>query len=324
MIVTAVLCSFVPTRLFSQESIAGISVFSFLDWFFITVPNTDWISDKVYGISLETYRFVLAAFWCFLLILIFLWQSRRMSGKKNTLSVLCTILMIGILFLGIRFHLRTNDSIVRKDYSPFGTLRSEEIYRANVKEGEEKAANFSVSAMELELIVKSNLSGNAVLDITNPNLKQYLFTLYHGYQVKNVTDGEGNKLFYIRNGDFLDIDTPTGASQLIISYEGQGWKYFSNYQGIALPGYFAYYPVAGHLSLWDSKNCSTRVNHYENMYFHVTVKSSLNVFCNLDTVGPNEIDLLRFFAKMCNFTPFCVIIKKKTKGVLWLTKNQRQ
>ena len=67
IIVSALVCSPVPSGIFASESILGYPVLAFFDWFSILAPNTSWVADDIYGASIEAYRWVLAAFWILLL-----------------------------------------------------------------------------------------------------------------------------------------------------------------------------------------------------------------------------------------------------------------
>ncbi len=289
MLLFALLCSPIPAQTFSEERIAGISVFAFFDWFAILAPNTNWLPDGMYGLAIEACRWALAGFWIFALWAGIRWKLGR--GRRWGRRAMALGLAALAVVCGVRFALRGGDSVVRKDYRPNGTLSGESIYREQNPVGQERPANFSVPRYELTLTAHSKLKAAARVELTPTDLPAYDFTLYHGYEVASVTDENGRPLSFTRDGDFLTVQTPGGAAALQFRYAGNGGKYYSNYQGIVLPGYLPYYPMPGRLAIWDPDSGNMKVHtEFPTAQFQVTVRSPLQVASNLPRTSPNRFE----------------------------------
>lgn len=306
MVLSALMVSPVPTKLFSGAVIWGVSIMQFLDWFAIGVPNPTWTADGVYGIAMETSHWVLAGFWilCLSAVLMGRMNKKRRFVKWSVLGIV--ILALGC---GIRFGARGNDSLVQKDYRPEGTLRHEYNYRRENKTDEVVNAEFAVEKYDLHFDIKDKLEATAKIYLAENELTHYKMTLYRGFDVKSVTDEQNRQLAFTRNGDFLEIETDGTVQMLEINYSGTAGKYYVNRQGIALPGYFVYYPVPGYLQLWDATNGAMAVHtEFVQTEFHVTVDSALDVISNLPEVEDNQ------FAGMANtVTLYAGLIKAEQK-----------
>ena len=283
--ISALFCSPVPSMIFSSEEIFGCTILRIFDWFAILAPNTDWVADTLYGVSVEPYRWFLAAFYFFILFSIIAFILAKGNKRKNACALLLFVLS---LLSCMRFICRDNDCIIRKDFRPDGTLQAEFNYRKNNSEQTAKAANFSVENYIIDLTIRSNTKADVYLTLAENDLNEYIFTLYHGYSVERVDDANGSELEFERNGDFITVYTNEGARELHFTYSGNAGKYFANYQGIALPGYLPFYPVPGHIKLWESSKSENVVNtDREPAYFDVYVDSNLMVSSNLERIANN-------------------------------------
>ena len=285
----ALLCSSVVAALFANVEVAGIPLASIFDWFSITVPNSKWLADTAYGVAMENCRWILAAFWALLLLSIILWKYR---AKKNLFEVcIAGLCLIGALFCGVRFGLRGNDSILIKDKRPDGILYGENNYRMSKGSEDVIAADFTAEKYELILNIDESLDAVATIHVFPTDLEQYCFTLYHGYKVSSVTNESGERLSFTQEGDYLEIISTGNTKALTVSYSGNGNKYFANKQGISLPGYFSYYPMAGHLPVWDFQKAAFFVNtDFNDAEFYVKVNSHNKVYSNLKTIGENTFE----------------------------------
>lgn len=280
------LSSSICMSLFGASTIGAFSVAGILDWFGLSVPNADWIGDSVYGVALEPCRWVLTAFWCSLLLAVLLWKNR--ARKRRVLWLLPAVCLLLALFCGVSFALRDGDSIMQKDGRPDGLLTKELNYRTTHAIGEASPANFTVESYTLDLSVYKRLDATATIRLRPAQNGEYRFTLLHCYEVTAVEDEAGNTLAYERDGDFLDIRTDGTLSSVVIRYHGNAGKYYANSQAICLPAYCAYYPLPGHLVLWDSVRGSTApVAGMEHTEFSVRVSSGLQLYSNLPETSPN-------------------------------------
>ena len=283
IIVSALVCSPVPSGIFASESILGYPVLTFFDWFSILAPNTSWVADDIYGASIEAYRWVLAAFWILLLTAAIVFAT----AKRNRKTYMMASVLIVLSFLcGVRFVCRSNDSIIRKDYRPYGTLQHEFTYRQKYPEQQELPADFHVSKYCIELTVRNNTKATVRIELKENDRNEYRFTLYHGYVINSIKDGNGDKLNFDQNGDYVTVYAPMGTKELNFSYSGSAGKYYSNYQGIALPGYLPYYPVPGFVKFYEAGQIVVNTD-LEPTDYEVYVDSNMAVASNLPKTDDN-------------------------------------
>lgn len=286
IIFVTIMVSPIPLRLFSDQTIGSFSLSSILDWFHLSVPNADWVSDSVYGIPMEFARWILCLFWVFLLLLIIAYNIRK-NLQGNRIAVL-GFLCLAVLILGARFVYRHNDSIIYKDNRRDGLHNELSAYYADKELPEEEPASFSIEAYKIEICVKNNLKAKVSISIGNRETHDPLrFTLHHGLIIEEICDADGNNLEYNRNIDYLTIDTE--EREIVISYSGKMGKYYSNYQAAFLPGYSAFYPIPGVHHLWQNETASIKPVQVDSQtHFDVEVTSGQTFFSNLRSVSANS------------------------------------
>jgi hypothetical protein len=137
--------------------------------------------------------------------------------------------------------------------NPENTLAHDQYYYTGQDaEIKDEKAEYEISAYQMELSIGLEMSADVVMDVSQ-SLPEYKMSLYHGYKVKSAYDGSGNVLSFTQEGDYVTITNSTDSEigQIRLVYEGCSPAYYSNVQGIFLPGYFAYYPRAGFVPLYD-------------------------------------------------------------------------
>ncbi len=283
IIVSALVCSPVPSRIFASESIFGYPVLALFDWFSILAPNTSWVADDIYGVSIEAYRWVLATFWILLLTAVIVFATAKRNRKTYMMA---SVLIALSLLCGVRFVFRSNDSIIRKDYRPYGTLQHEFTYRQKNTDQQELVADFHISKYYITLAVRNNAKATVRIELKENDLTEYRFTLYHGFVINSIKDEKGTELEFDQKGDYVTVSAPMGTEELNFAYSGNAGKYFSNYQGIALPGYLPYYPVPGFMKFYESGQIVVNTAR-EPAYYEVHVDSTLAVASNLPKTDDN-------------------------------------
>lgn len=200
--------------------------------------------DPAYGLPVEWYRFALALFWVLALGAVAL-LSTRPSPPKNRRWVAGGMVALSLFCL--------TAYLCKQGYRPMDSRIDggmvDSYYLHTSVQPREEPAGFAVSACEMDLRVGDGLKARVVLDLEQTEgLAGLKFTLYHGYRLQAVTDGAGNRLPFEREGDYLYIpqDAGTPLSQLTFSYGGMSGEFYSNTQGIHLPGYFPYFPMEGY------------------------------------------------------------------------------
>lgn len=237
-----------------------------------------------FGFSVLPYRFALAFLWVFGLSTLLAYKL--MQGQRPRQKVLCTLL--AALFTGsvVAYALPASKTIMNHD--PAQAL--EHDYHYYVKSGHaqrEEAATFAVLSYNLEMKVGSQLTVAARLQVSK-DLPEYRFTLYHGYTVQKVLDQRGESLPFAQEGDYLQVKGGGQVSQLTIVYKGNSPKFYSNLQGIYLPGYFPYYPVAGYKTIYDAERMQFSVTTLGRpVDFQVHIRAGQKVFSNLQETTKN-------------------------------------
>lgn len=276
--------SLIPT----SGDASQFDIVNIIDFFCITAPDTSWVPDTIYGLSIEMCRWALALFWIAFLLSVFFYLNmpKKWMKCKTAIVILCGIAFVG--FVG--FAQSGLDSVIRLDLRNSGAAYGDGIYGYS-HENKVEEAGFKVLSYDLDLSVTRRLYATANMQVTrNQENDHYLFTLYRGYKITSIVDENGNTLEYTRDGHYLDIVYPLAESEgtISITYEGSGNRYYSNYQGIALPGYVPWYPMAGYLELWDYDTNRTYVNiDSSEKSFYVTIDTKLPVVSNLEQIDTN-------------------------------------
>jgi hypothetical protein len=258
----------------------GINIYPFREILNILPPNLNWEGDLLYGLSIELYRWnlltSLISFISFLLIL-------KLNKKKHKYL---SFIAIGLIILSLfNFYGYTKSgSIVKKDYNPKNYVAFDELYYMNDIQKEEKVS-FKISAYNMNFTINRQLQSNIsiYLDEKKP-LSTYKFTLYRNYKIEKILGKNSEILEYKRDGDYFEIINPTNEKleKITILYSGYSPVFYSNAQGVLLPGCFPYYPIEGYKRIYikeESKFISI-IRDY-NTKFEVTVKSNLNIYSNL-------------------------------------------
>ena len=253
-------------------------------WTALTVP-TGWELDHLYGIPVEGVRFLLVLFWIFVFLFVFFLEQKK--EKRNTLLI--CFCAGAVLLCGTGYYLR--DAVYRLDTVSFhGSVNADYLYYEQ-RHDEEKAADFSVSEYKLKLQLRDRIKGEAVLTLSDDSLgrDQYCFTLQHGLLCESVSDETGRKLRFLQEGDYLDVyrDSAETFTSLLFQYQGN-MTYYADRQGVLLLGGTGFYPLPGHLSLWDAGRQKLRMVSGKNTAsFFLTVDSPLKLTSNLNEIEDN-------------------------------------
>ena len=283
-----ILSSNIPPQVFASEKIVGVPILVLWDWFALLAPNTDYIADSIYGIANEECRWMLAVFWISLLSVALLFRINK-SSRFTRLPLL--VLVPLVFFSAYRFADRGTDSIIRKDWRPNGLIVGEATYRTKMPIENEKKAVFEVDRYDLRINIGRNLTVNAILSLKQVNMPSYDFTLLHNLEIDDITDEQGRSLTFSRYGDFVTVYTERDIQEIHFEYSGNCGKYFSNYQGVALPGYIPFYPMAGHINLWCENDQSFKVcQDLPRSLFHIEIDSPLTIRSNLPSQGRNVFE----------------------------------
>lgn len=240
--------------------------------------------DLAYGYSLRPYRIFAYAVWILVLCAVLFFYISKERGKKKRLFSAVVCLATGLCLLPFVF--RSNSDIIYDDMNSEGAGREISYYERNKITPPDACPEFKITSYDMELKLSNVLHADVKVSVSPSDLDIYGFTLYHGYKVKEVKDESGRALKFKQTGDWIEVETAGETSSLTFSYDGYSNTHYSNGQGAALPGTFAYYPRAGYVVCADD-------NGYEYLMldeptqFNVKIKNRKKFFTNLDRTGKN-------------------------------------
>lgn len=263
-------------------SATGKSIYSIYDLFNIFPPLLQWAPLQSFGYSLLPYRTSQLTFWifaCFLILCIFILVKKN----KKFWPILIIITIVSALSLGQ--YLQPSSKVTMSN-SPINGATADAHYYSDLKTDTEQSY-FNILKYDLDINIYRQLNVIAKLSLNQNNLNSYNFTLYHGYKISRITDKDGKELPFIQSGDYFTVNTlGKPLDEISIFYSGSSVKFFSNSQGISLPGWFAYYPRPGKIEVFNNSQQSFNRNYCPpDTQFQVSIQSKQMVYCNLAKSG---------------------------------------
>ena len=248
-------------------------------------PSTMLISsDLAYGYSLRPYRIFAYAVWILVLCAVLFFYISKERGKKKRLFSAVVCLAAGMCLLPFVF--RSNSDVIYDDMNSEGVGRETVYYDRNNITPPDACPEFKITSYDMELKLSNVLHAEVNVSVSPSNLDIYGFTLYHGYKVKEVKDESGRELKFKQTGDWIEVESAGETSSLTFSYDGYSNTYYSNGQGAALSGTFAYYPRAGYVTCYGDTGYET-LTLDEPTQFDVKIKNRKKFFTNLNRTGKN-------------------------------------
>ena len=249
--------------------------------FLLSAQGLNWRMNYHYGYSLLPYRFAQIALWLGAFGLPIFLRFGQIAHRRGSVYRLLAILSAGMTVLGAVGMVQPG-SRFEMSYAKNSSLNADENYYRTHAAAKEEAADFTVESYDLSLRVTDQLYADAVLTLSDSSAAddRRVFTLYHGFTVESVTDGTGKALPFDRKGDLLTVSGfGSAVGTLTLRYAGYHPRYYSNRQGICLPGYIAYYPLPGSRCLFDGGTVPVLPD--KPAMFTVRVDSPKPVFCHL-------------------------------------------
>jgi hypothetical protein len=212
----------------------------------IFLPDQDWTIDYQYGLPIEPFRWNCVLFWCFLFLsYIFSKVSSRSSKIRFPLVAVC--LALSLVNLWGFFN---SGSKIDLSEAPNSVFRADQVYYFEEYPREEPA-DFQITAYEMDLHIDRQLKAAVTMDVTSlESYDVYRFTLYHSYKIHRVFNENGTNLSFSQEGDYFTVTPDEEAKKITVEYEGYSPMFYSNSQGICLPGCFPYYPWAGYKQIY--------------------------------------------------------------------------
>lgn len=263
---------------------SGIDFFKYFYRWICIFDDSGSFQNYYFGVSVQSYKFQLIFAWLsFCLALIILLSFRNKIVFKYAASTV----LFGMCAVFFVFFAQPVSKFLSNENPKESIMEIQNYYLLNKKPEIEKA-NFNIIKYDLDLTVRRNLKAAARLTF-DKEVNEIKLTLYHTYNLKSVADNTGEALSFTQNGDYIHISCAKPVNEIILNYDGSSPQYYSNSQAIFLPGYFAYYPRAGYMNLYDSKESSVfRRFLPEKTQFTVKIDSKKPVYSNLDSVADGQ------------------------------------
>lgn len=220
-----------------------------LDILGIIGRNYFYFCDLLYNYTTEYVNLQRILFWIFLTLAIFL--SIVLKGRKKW-SSLAFLVAACITFV---FYIQPSGE--RYFFGSWGAAMEEGHYYnmlyenpASEYEGigrKYKEHDFKIRSYQGTLSPGRVLHASVDVAVDKPELDAYCFTLYHGYGIQRVTDGEGEELGYEQDADHVLVRTNAAhhLDRIHFEYKGYSRRYVATSQAVYLPGHFPYLPHAG-------------------------------------------------------------------------------
>ena len=251
-------------------------------------PDLTWTPVYAWGNSLVPQRWCILLFWIFLLgAVIFYKTSAQKKPVKLLRSAVALFLAAVCLFTAV---LPGSKVLLGSDNMAESATMADSTYYYEHPDGKKakREVQFQISEYTADLRVFTKLHAKVTMKIDTPDLEEYTFTLYHGYKIKSAKDQNGNALQFKQEEDHFTVAPNGNTTEITVKYSGFSPVFYSNAQGIFLPGYFAYLPQSGLRPLYDSDNRGFyRCEYNEDTVFNMKINSLQKVYCNLEETGRN-------------------------------------
>lgn len=258
---------------------ADLNLYPVYEFFHLYVPSLNWTPNYYIAFSLLPYRVELMLCWLFLFASAALGRLLKGRGRIRLAAVLGCLVFCAA---NAALYFSPSSKIIMSN-NPDACLTHDLLYYWE-QEQKSEPADFAVTAYELDITVKNRLSVRATLHVDKNDREKYPFTLYRGYRIQTVTNQDNEALPFSQEGDYFLVHSDhRRVDEIRVTYAGSSPKFFSNSQGVCLPGYFPYYPHSGFHSLYFGQGFE-RVLLETPVNFQVTVHSPRRVYTNLAEV----------------------------------------
>lgn len=231
------------------QRVYHIPIFYLRDLICFIPPDLMALNDPLYGLPLEWYRQAAMLFWVVVSILICGWKLLKERKRLRVAVSACVLFILCVLTYGVE----NKGSVLLMKEHPKSALAETQLYYENLQ-GKEKNPEFTISDYDMELSMHKALSAVVKCRIASDKvLPSYEFTLFHGYNITKVEDGNGLELTFRQEGDYVAVENQSLApvQSLIFYYNGYSPLFYANDKGCFLPGFFPYYPKAGYRKVCD-------------------------------------------------------------------------
>lgn len=279
MLLFAVLGSGYATNLYEAAyEIARIDLSNVARLLEIMPPSMQYEPSAFYGYSLRGFQIAAIFFWIslsFAVAAFLLVRHKRISVRAGAVLP-CGLAAVACLIWTVLPASTMTQTV-------YGSKDDGAYYSSDMER--EIDAQYRASGYDMVLKFGRQLTAEVAMAVDSPNLEAYPMTLYHGYQIKSVTDDTGEPLRYTRDGDYLTVENnPSGALREIrLAYAGYSSTFYSNSQAVYLPGSFPYYPQPGFHTVFSTMYEAYDKNMLSQpVQFQIEIKAPYQVYSNLE------------------------------------------
>lgn len=269
-----------------------------IDIFGIMNRNYYMFCDLIYNYTTEAVNLQRVLFWIVLTAAIAFLVINR---KRSKIFTATAWIAAGVFFV---FYIQPSGE--RYVYGDWGAYMDEQQYYGLLYHSDAggyrpaethdgigrmyRSADYKITKYEGKLSPGRVLKASIDVFVDRSDLKEYCFTLYHGYVLKKVTDDNGDALTFEQDVDHVLVKTNAlrNISKIHFEYEGYSRKYIATRQMVFLAGNFPYLPNSG----WNEYMVEPIGNYWQvehnlkgAMYqidYDLCIDTKLTVFSNLE------------------------------------------
>ncbi len=251
-------------------------------------PNLQSVTINSFGVSILPYRWEAVLLWIFFFSAFAVY---KVSTRKNIRIKSITAGFIALSVVCATLGAMPQSKVIR-DYSPDQANLGDTFYYMKINDIYEEIrksvpADFSILKYDMKLKVRNALHAEVTVTVDDDSLKEYPFTLSHCFKVKDVRDSDGNSLKFEQDIDLVKVYPQNKTQEFTFIYSGFHYRYYSNMQGVFLPGNCVYYPIAGDIVLYKGPRKDVYVPKTV-CDFSVEIDYYQKIYSNLKSDGKNR------------------------------------
>lgn len=286
----------------------------------IMPPSMKYEPSAFYGYSLQGFQIAAIFFWISLSLAIIAYMLLRQKRIRVRMGAVMSCGMVAVVCLVLT--VLPASTMTQEVYGP----KNDMVYYSSDME-RDVDAQYRATSYDMVLKFGRQLTAEVTMAVDKPMLNQYQMTLYHGYQIKSITDETGEPLRYTREGDYLTVENNRSGSlsKIRMKYSGYSSTFYSNSQAVYLPGSFPYYPQPGFHTVFSTKYEGYEKNALSQPApFQIQVKAPYPIYSNLQEDGKVFMGTTQAPTLLSGFIdPFDYKGSRIISSVFWeLTKDE--
>ncbi|MCM1467764.1 MAG: hypothetical protein NC086_06405 [Alistipes sp.] len=252
-----------------------------------SLRNAFAVSNRFAPFTVTITDVATALFWIGVFALVLGMVSRRKKMAVLIVPVLCCAFLMTLK--ENKYQVYENRSFSDNGKKMLDSWNVDQVYYGSrniiLRDSEPVRAETEFSIESYHLRIKAGLKTKftAVLQLSEADVDEYVFSLYHGYVVRSITDKEGNALVFSQQDDWITVFPEEKAlREITMEYEGIGMTYMAAKEYICLPEYYIYYPIAGKYTVYNFRTMNYAKNiDLPETYFSIVVDAGYEVYSNI-------------------------------------------